>query len=51
MNKNAHWVALISAVGFSLAATAYGVEPPPAKKECKSDKKCDEQQKAATIKK
>ncbi|MEO5340803.1 MAG: hypothetical protein H7837_09870 [Magnetococcus sp. MYC-9] len=48
MNKAARLVALMAAAGFMVSTAAYAADP--AKVDCKGDKKCEEQQKAATKK-
>ena len=51
MNEAARLIALMIAATFCMVTAAHGMDVPPAKTQCKSDKKCDEQQRAATIKK
>ncbi len=51
MDKAARLVALVAVAGFCMATAAYAVEATHPKLDCKSDKKCEEQQKAATTKK
>ncbi|MBF0462088.1 MAG: hypothetical protein HQL87_11895 [Magnetococcales bacterium] len=52
MNKAARLVALMAAAGFCMTTAAYATDTAPAKikDDCKSDKKCEEQQKAAAEK-
>ncbi|MEO5362824.1 MAG: hypothetical protein H7838_04285 [Magnetococcus sp. DMHC-8] len=49
MNKAARLLAMLAVAGFCTVTAVHAADA-PVKMDCKGDKKCDEQQKAATTK-